>query len=187
MKKILIAIDNDFARNTYVEIFKIEKFNVLEAKDGEKALNLIKKEKPDVILIDIFLSKIGGFEILEQVKKENSLKDIPVVIFSRYVRKQNKEKAMKLEAKDFIGGASVSPNQVIRKIKIVLGEQKSYRIKISDETDNINIVKGLMCDLGYAPNMKCPKCGSKFVICLIRNLSVGKNNFILSFVCPKCE
>jgi len=184
MKKILIAIDNDFIREAYSEVFKKEEFTVLETKKGKKALDLAKKEKPDVALLDILLSEIGGFELLEVFKKENSTKKIPVVIFTQLEKRQDRQKAMELEAKDFVTAASISPTEIIRRVKIVLGEQKSYRLKVSKDT---NAIKELMKDLDYRPDLSCSKCGANLELCLIRDLSKGRSHFIVSFVCPNCD
>lgn len=184
VRKILIAIDNDFIRGAYLEVFKRKEFEVMETKNGKKALDLAKKEKPDIILADILLSEMGGFELLKNLKKEDSTKEIPVIIFAQLEKKEDRQKAIELEAKDFITAASVSPIQVIRKVKIALGQQKSYRLKISKDSDDI---KELMEDLGYGPDLKCQKCGSNLVLYLIRDLSKGEKHFILSIICPQCN
>ena len=83
MKKILIAVDNDFARETYSQVFKEKNFEVFAEKDGKKAFDLAKKEKPDVILADVALSKMSGFELLQGLRKEKSCEKISVIIFSQ--------------------------------------------------------------------------------------------------------
>lgn len=183
MKKILLAIDNDFLRETYAEVLKGEKnFEIITAKDGNEALDLVKQEKLDLVLADISLSGIGGFELIKKIKEFKP--SLSVVILGQYESKEDMKKAMDLEAKDFIASSSVSPNEVIRKIKIVLGGQKSYRVKIS----NIEEVKDLYEDLGYDSDFKCSKCGSIMELNLIRDLSKGNNYFLVSFVCPdNCE
>jgi len=184
MKKILIAIKNDFIRETYSEVFKTENFEVLETKKGKEALALSKEEKPDIILADIGLSEIGGFELLKTLKEETSTEKIPVIIFAQFEKKEDRRKAMKLEAKNFIAAASVSPTEVIRRVKIALGEQKSYRIF---PQKNLYDAKELITDLGYTYDFKCPECGNDLVFCLIRDLSKGEKYFILSVICPECN
>lgn len=179
IKRILIALNNDFLRNTYEEVFKAESgFEILSTKDGNEALKSIQNEKLDLIMVDISLSGIGGFDLIAKIKEEG--KNIPVIIMDQYENKENKEKAMELEARDFIATSSASPNEILRKIKIVLGEQKSYRIKISD----IEEARILYNDLGYSSDFKCPQCGSIMELNLIRDLSKGNNYFLVSFVCP---
>ncbi len=70
MRKILIAVNNEFIRETYSEVFKAENFEVFRARDGKEALDLVKKEKPDIIIADIALSEMGGFELLEELGAE---------------------------------------------------------------------------------------------------------------------
>ena len=184
MKKILIAINNDFIRETYSEVFKRENFEVLKTKKGKEALVLSKEEKPDIILADIGLSEMGGFELLKTLKEKISTEKIPVIIFAQFEKKEDRGKAMELEANDFITAANVSPAEVIRKVKIALGEQKSYRISMLKDLYD---AEKLITDLGYSYDFKCPKCGSDLLLCLIRDLSKGEKYFILSVICPKCN
>jgi len=175
-KKILIAIADSFIRDTYSEVLKNENFTVLNVDETEAAKDLALKEKPDIIIADI---NLGGFELLENLKSEK----IPIIIFSQLEKKGDRDKAMELEAKDFITATEATPLEVIRRIKIVIGEQKSYRISIlKDEHD----AKKLITDLG-CKNFKCSECGSDLLLYLIRDLSAGEKHFILSAFCPKCN
>ena len=184
MKKILIAIDNEFTRETYIEVFKSENFEVLSAKNGKEAFNLAKDELPDIVLADIALSKMGGFELLQAIRKEPSTRIIPVIIFTQIERKKDRMKAIELEAKDFVSSATVTPAEVVRRVRIALGEQKTYRIF---PQKHLYDAKELITDLGYTYDFKCPDCGNDLVFHLIRDLSKGKKYFILSVICPKCN
>lgn len=181
-KKILIAIDNDFIREAYHEVLTKENFSVIETKSGKEALNLAKEEKPDLVLVDVLLSEVSGFEVIKSLKKDKVLSKIPVIIFAQLERREDKMKAMDLEAKDFISAANVSPAEVIRKIKIILGAQRSYLIEPQESEELNNLLQDL-----EENKIECPKCGEKRKISLIRDLSRGRNEFILSFVCPKCD
>lgn len=184
MRKILIAINNDFTRKAYFEVFSNEKFKVLEAKNGKEALNLAIEEQPDIILADVSLSEMGGFELLKSLKEETLTKRIPVIIFSQLEKEENKNKAIKLEAKDFVVGIRTSPRDVVRRIKVHLGREKTYRLPI---TENLSqVVKELAGDLGYVSTLRCPNCDTSFVLLLTRDLSKGENYFKASFICPKC-
>ncbi len=184
MKKILLAIHDDFARKSYAELLKGEHFLVFETNDGQKAFDLAIKETPDIIVIDLFLSTIGGLQLMEMLQQNLLTKKIPVIFFSQIERETEKEKAMDLGAKDFIIGSITSPREVVAKIKIHLGFQKAYHFSITDE--NLSVAKEIKTDLGYFPYLECPRCGSKFELFLIRDLSKGKDYFKLSFSCPNC-
>lgn len=183
MKKVLIAIDNDFIREIYEEVFKEENFEVLKIKQGKVALDLAKKEKPDVIIADIGLSELGGFKLLKSLKEDLLTKRIPVIIFAQFEKKEDRIKAMEFEAIDFVTAAQVTPAEVVRKVKIALGEQRSYRIF---PQKNLYNAKELITDLGYTYDFKCSDCGSDLVFHLIRDLTRGEKYFILSVICPDC-
>jgi len=102
MKKILLAIYDDFTRKIYVELFQKERLEVLETNNGKEALNLAIKEIPDIILVDIFLSEIKGFELVGLLRKEAVTQKIPIIIFAQIEKKEDRLKAMELGAKDFI-------------------------------------------------------------------------------------
>ena len=184
MRKILLAIDNDFIRETYFEAFKVENFEVFKTKKGKEALDLAKKEKPDIIIADVELSEIGGFKLLKALEEEALIERIPIIVFSQIEKEKDRIKAMELEAKDFIAAATVTPAEVVRRVKIALGEQKSYRI-FPDK--RLHDAKELISDLGYTYDFKCPECGSDLVFHLIRDLSEGEKYFILSVICPECN
>lgn len=184
VKKIIIAIKNDFLRQTYFEIFQKEGFLVFKTGNGKEAFNLAKKEKPDIILADVALSELDGFGLMEKLKKEESTQRIPVVVYAQFERKEDKIRAIELEAKDFITAADVTPFETIRRVKIALGEQKSYRVAIQY---NLYNAKELVQDLSDTENFQCPKCGTSLILYLIKDLSRGENQYKVSLICPKCS
>jgi len=183
-KKIIIAIKNDFIRETYSEVFKGQDFLVFKTKKGKEVLTLTEEEKPDIIIVDVDLPDLGGFEVLKTLREKKTEKEIPIIIFSQIEKKAEKMKAIELEAKDFIAATDVTPSEAIRKIKIALGEQKSYMVA---PQKHLFGAKELIADLGYDYDFKCPTCGSDLVFDLIRDLSKGEKYFIVSIICPKCK
>lgn len=81
-KTVCIVDDNDDIRDIYGTKFRREGFEVLVAKDGEEALVVIKKERPDVILLDIQMPVLDGLGVLKVLKSDVDLAKIPVVILS---------------------------------------------------------------------------------------------------------
>jgi len=178
--KIVVAIKDPLLRRIYKAVFLENGFEVLLAENNQEVLELAKNENPNIILIDALFD--DGFKMVEALKKDLKTQKIPVVIFSQFEREGDKERAMELEAKDFVVGSFLTPRQVVLKMKIHLGEQKTYRIKIDK---NLKEIQELARDLGYK-SLNCPFCGSTLEIFLIRDLSRGENYFKLSFICPKC-
>lgn len=81
-KTVCIVDDNDDIRDIYSTKFHLEGFIVLTAKDGEEALAVVKRERPDVILLDIQMPVLDGIGVLKVLKSDVDLAKIPVVILS---------------------------------------------------------------------------------------------------------
>ncbi len=184
IKKIIIAIDDDFIRENYATAFLENNFEVLKTKSGKEALELAKNEMPDIILADTILSEINGFKLLGDLRKEPATQKIPVIIFAKFESRVEREKAIELEATNFFVAASMTPEEIVRRTKITLGEQKSYRLSIYK---NLYDAGRIITDFGYPYNLKCKNCGSDLVLFLIRDLAKGDNYFKVSFICPNCD
>ena len=119
-KKILIVEDDKFLRELITQKLIKEDFEVSEAVDGEEGIKKIKEEKPDLILLDLILPGIDGFEVLSQMKKESTLTSIPVIILSNLGQKDDVEKGLKMGAVDYLIKAHFTPGEIIDKIKAAL-------------------------------------------------------------------
>lgn len=115
--KILIAEDEEILRKVLSEKFKKEKFIVEAATDGEAALSLAKSFKPDMILLDIIMPKKDGLEVLEELKSDNDLQDIPVIMVSILGEDEKIKKALKLGAVDYLIKTQHSINEVVDIVK----------------------------------------------------------------------
>ena len=89
MRKILFIEDEAILQKTFGDILKQADYKVISALDGETGLRLAKTEKPDLILLDLILPAMDGFEILEKLKKDPETKKIPVIVLTNLVKKQN--------------------------------------------------------------------------------------------------
>ena len=96
------------------------KLEVSEAVDGEEGIKKIKEEKPDLILLDLILPGIDGFEVLSKKKEDPALASIPVIILSNLGQKDDVEKGLKMGAVDYLIKAHFTPGEIIDKIKAVL-------------------------------------------------------------------
>lgn len=119
-KKILIIEDDKFLRDLISQKLLKESFDIAQAVDGEDGIKKIKEEHPDLILLDLILPGIDGFEVLTQMKADPSLVSIPVIILSNLGQKEDIEKGLKLGANDFLIKAHFTPGEIIEKIKNVL-------------------------------------------------------------------
>ena len=120
--KILLVEDDSFLLGMYAAKFELENFKVIMAKDGEKAIRLAIKEAPDIILLDIILPKINGFEVLRQLKTNSETARIPVILLSNLSQKDEIEQGLKMGAKDYLIKAHFMPSEVVDKIKKALNK-----------------------------------------------------------------
>ncbi len=119
--KILIVEDDTFLAGIYASKFEKEGFEVFLAVDGELAVKMGQKEKPDIVLLDILLPKLDGFEVLEKLKADNSTKQIPVILLINLGQKEDVDKGLKLGAADYLIKAHFMPSETVDKVKKVLG------------------------------------------------------------------
>ena len=120
--KILLVEDDSFLLGMYATKFEMEGFKVIMAEDGEKAVRLALKEMPDIILLDIILPKVHGFEVLRQVKAAPATANIPVLLLTNLSQKDEIEQGLKMGAEDYLIKAHFMPSEVVDKIKKVLNK-----------------------------------------------------------------
>jgi DNA-binding response OmpR family regulator len=120
MAKILIVEDDKFLRELIAKKLKNEGFDVVEAVNGEEGLKKIKEERPDLVLLDLILPGIDGFEVLARVKEDPNLAQIPVIILSNLGQREEVERGLKLGARDYLIKAHFTPGEIVEKIKNIL-------------------------------------------------------------------
>ena len=97
-RKILIVDDEADMRVMFSTRLEISNFEVIEAEDGEEGLEKAKKEKPDLIVLDLMLPKITGFEVCRMLKFDDNYKDIPIIVLSALGQQSDREKAVQCGA-----------------------------------------------------------------------------------------
>jgi PleD family two-component response regulator len=115
-KKILIAEDDNFLANAYRIKFEKSGFEVEIATDGKLALASLINFIPDVILLDLIMPNLDGFGVLAELKKNEKLSKIPVIVTSNLGQKEDMEKAKKLGAKDFFVKSDTSIGDIVTKV-----------------------------------------------------------------------
>jgi DNA-binding response OmpR family regulator len=124
MKSILLVEDDPFLIDIYTRKLKKAGFTVEIAEDGENALKILGQKKPDLLLLDIVLPEIDGWEILRKIKNQKSKiknsKGLKIIILSNLGQKEEVEKGLKLGATKYLIKAHYTPSQVVEEIKKIL-------------------------------------------------------------------
>ncbi|MFW5853013.1 MAG: response regulator [Patescibacteria group bacterium] len=115
-KKILVVEDDEFLRSLTVKRLSEENYEVITAVDGNSGLSTAVDEKPDLVLLDLLLPGMSGFEVLEKMKADDQAKDIPVVVFSNLGQREDIEKAKTLGANDYLIKANFTLDDVVEKV-----------------------------------------------------------------------
>lgn len=120
-KKILIIEDERMLGEMYRDKFIQEGFDVVLAETAEQGIEAVRKEKPDLILLDILLPKTNGIGFMGWLKKEKELSSILVIAFSNYDNPKTKKEAMESGIKEYLIKANYTPQEIVDKIKSYLG------------------------------------------------------------------
>ncbi|MFC1700841.1 PleD family two-component system response regulator [Patescibacteria group bacterium] len=119
MKKIIVLIVEDdevLLRALYI-LFHRDEYTVATATDGDTAIKMAQRLKPDVILLDILLPKIDGFGVLRNLKSNPALKHIPIIVLSNLDNTEDVEKAKEMGAKDYFVKSGTNLEFLSDKIK----------------------------------------------------------------------
>lgn len=117
---ILIIEDDAFMGGLLQRKFAQENYGIFNATNAENALDILKKNKIDLVLLDIILPGTDGFAFLSNIKKSPEFKDIPVIITSNLGQPEEIEKGLKEGAADYIVKANTAPTEIVEKVKSVL-------------------------------------------------------------------
>ncbi|MFA6306640.1 MAG: response regulator [Patescibacteria group bacterium] len=146
-KKVLIIEDEDALASVLSSKFKLEGFEVAAEVNGEDGLNKIEEWRPDMILLDIIMPIMNGYEVLENLQKKDN--KIPIIVISNSGQDVEIEKIKKLGAADYIVKTQINPAEVVEKVKKILDnpaganngkEEKTDKEKEEDTSDGVKVL-----------------------------------------------
>lgn len=188
--EVLIVEDEDLIRDSYALRLNHEGFRVLEARNGREALERARGETPRLILLDVMLPDISGFEVLKALRADRRFLDTPVVLFTNLSQHIDKHQAARLGATDYLVKSEVSPADVVAKVRSLLaaaGQRPiaNFRLFVDPERGD---AAALAAMLGYPRDYKCARCGGRMVVQLYGDFSdPWSRNFRVRARCPACR
>lgn len=114
--RILVVDDDIFITNSYREAFEREGFNVDVCFDGTEVMEKIQENQPDLIVLDLALPQMNGYKVLEELKEDEELKKIPVLVLSNLGDPSVVKKARALGAEDYLIKATVTISDVVKRV-----------------------------------------------------------------------
>jgi DNA-binding response OmpR family regulator len=121
MKKILLVEDDDSLASVYQTRLEAEGFSLKRVPNGEDALATTLDFKPDMILLDVMMPKVSGFDVLDILRNTPETNDIKIIMLTALSQESDKERAMKLGVDDYLVKSQVVIADVVDKIKVHLG------------------------------------------------------------------
>ena len=117
MSKILVVEDESALQKTLGAVLTRNGYEVVKALDGDIGLQLAEKESPDLIILDIILPKVNGFEVLRALKSKDSTKGIPVIILTNLESMEDIEKALGEGASTYLVKSNYTLGEILQKVK----------------------------------------------------------------------
>ena len=124
---ILIVEDEPVFRLIYRGVFEHDGYEVLEAMDGESGWSMAIENKPDLILLDLILPKASGYEVLQRIRNDETIKNVPVMIFSIMGAEKDIQKALELGANHYRVKGTNSPRDILKEINTLFEDIKSRK------------------------------------------------------------
>lgn len=122
MLKIAIVEDDPMISEIYQKKFSDQGYSVIIATTGEQILDMAKKQKIDVILLDLLIPHLDGFEVIKNIRNGNYDKNIKIIVSSNMAEKEDQDRAMSLGANGFVIKARFTPSQLVEEIKKIIIE-----------------------------------------------------------------
>ena len=118
--KVLIVDDDEFLLEMYALKFKESGFEVDIAPNGKKALEKIQEFKPNVVLLDVVMPAMDGFEVLQEIRSKKLAPGARILMLTNLGQKEDTERGLALGADDYIVKAHFTPTEVVGKVNAVL-------------------------------------------------------------------
>ena len=161
-RTVLVVEDTELLRRMYVDRLTQDGFRVLSAADGLEALGVLRSDTPDLILLDLIMPKMSGLEVLELVKRDPRLKDIPVVILSNLGQETDVQRCIGMGAVDYLIKNDSRPADISARITSIfemtdsqVGPGASYRLTMRDHEADAD---RFIADAHLVRRMWCPAC-----------------------------
>lgn len=145
MTRIIIVEDDLMISEIYEKKFKEEGFEVFTAVSGDQVLALTKKEKVDIILLDLIIPKLSGFDVIKGIREEQHDAEVKIIVFSNLSQKEDRDKAIKLGANGFVVKSDFTPSALVKEVQRQMNqfdEEKKNATRISDSHSDKKEVVG---------------------------------------------
>jgi DNA-binding response OmpR family regulator len=121
-ERILVADDEPFILRSLTFVLRKEGFEVLEARDGEEALRVIRESRPGVVFLDVMMPKRNGYEVCEEVKSDPDLRDTYVIMLTAKGQESDRERGLKAGTDEYMT-KPFSPSRITERVREIVAQR----------------------------------------------------------------
>jgi len=132
MNKILIVEDDEALATLYKTELELKSYEVFVVSNGSLALSEVRKIIPDLVLLDIMLPGKNGLEILQEIRIDEKLKDVKVIMLTNFGSEENVSTALELGAVDYIMKYKIVPSELTDRVAVILGRKSNPIVKVTN-------------------------------------------------------
>ncbi len=118
--KILVVDDEPFICRSLTFVLKKGNFDVIEARDGEEALEAIRTHKPDLVFLDVMMPKVNGFEVTQEIRSDSAYDDVKIILLTAKGQECDREVGKTAGANDYMT-KPFSPSKILDRARSMLG------------------------------------------------------------------
>jgi DNA-binding response OmpR family regulator len=186
---VLVVEDTELLRRIYTDKLTQEGYKVFQAADGLEALNIVRSQQLDLILLDLVMPRMSGLEALEALKRDPRSREIPVIILSNLGQDSDMQRGLEMGAVDYLIKNSAKPADVSAKIRATLDMRGDSGSKLSSFHVYLREKEGDVDQLVEHARLKtrfwCPACEVEYHLELVpKTDKVGW--YEAHFICPQC-
>lgn len=119
-RTILVVDDEPFICRSLTFVLRKDNYRVLEARNGEEALAIIREQRPDLVFLDVMMPKVNGFQVTEQVRADPALADIKIILLTAKGQESDREVGKQAGANDYMT-KPFSPTKILDRAREILG------------------------------------------------------------------
>jgi len=186
---VLVVEDTELLRRIYSDKLAQDGYDVLSAGDGFEALNVLRENKVDLVLLDLIMPRMSGIEALEAMKADPRTREIPVIILSNLGQESDVERGLGMGAVDYLVKNEARPADVADKIRVTLelmagrkGERSGYRLVVRDHEGDAD---RFIADAKLNQRFWCPACQVELALELLAKPD-RDGWYDAHLICPMC-
>jgi DNA-binding response OmpR family regulator len=185
---VLVVEDTELLRRMYSDRLAQDGHRVLQAADGLAALSVLREETPDLILLDLVMPNVSGLEVLDAIKKDPRLADIPVLILTNLGEESDIERGMAMGALDYLIKNDVRPNDIAQRVTSIVSSaavqdrRASFRLVVQAHAADAD---AFISAGGLPRGMWCPACQVELNLEVVPD-PARPGWYSAHVICPQC-